>query len=184
MAIISVLAGASAVALQGSGKATSIAADSSKIFTALSEARQLAISANTRTRFVIVTAASGNPADWQMGRYGILREVSDLPAGETPYFELVGRLGKLGTGVYFQRGNEYGTGVFDSGSQSSGKLTGSGNVEYAYIEFLPSGGTTGTSTGNIFQIGRGIAPDGAADKAQYAMLGVSQQTGRIRIERK
>ncbi len=184
MAIISLLAGAGAVALQGNGKASSIATDAAKIFTALSEARQLAISSNTRTRFVIVTAASDKPEDWKMERYGILREVSDLPAGETPYFELVGRLGKLGTGVYFQKGSEYGTGVFDSGSQSSGKLIGTGNVEYAYIEFLPSGGTTGPSTGNIFQIGRGVTPDGSADETQYALLGVSQQTGRIRIQRK
>ncbi len=64
-------------------------------------------------------------------------------------------------GVFFgedQENEASGRGIFESRAQIS--LRGSA-VDYAYIEFQPSGGTSGNSTANIFSIVQGTAADQA-----------------------
>lgn len=180
VSIISILLGAGAVVLNG--KSTSLSTDSTKVFAAISEARQLAIASNTRTRFVIFTDNNGNPTDWQMRRYGILREQRGATPGAIPTFSLAGSLDDLGTGVYFQQTREYGKGVF--ANEDSGQVPGAGNARYAYIEFLPSGETAGSSSSNVFQLGRGVKPTSSPDETQGILIGVTQKVGRVRVEKK
>lgn len=179
VSIVSILAGAGAIALNG--KSASISTDSAKIFSMISEARQLAITANVRTRFIIFTGSERNPLEWHMRRYGILREQRDTLSGMTSSFEQVGSPNSLGAGVYFQQTKAYGKGVFES--EDSGKLPGAPNADYAYIEFLPSGMTTGASAANVFQIGLGDSSASSPDETQNIVIGVTQKVGRVRIEK-
>lgn len=179
IAILSILMSAGMVAFQGGGgRAAAISTDSTKVFSAIAEARQLAISANTRTRFIFFTDAPDNPKEWWLRRYAILREVKE----EIPYFEMAYAPWNLSPGLCFQRGTGYGDGIFAMESRASGAMPGAVTAEYAYIEFLPSGATAGASAATIFQIGREAVT--ASDTEQYALIGVSRQTGRVRMERK
>jgi prepilin-type N-terminal cleavage/methylation domain-containing protein len=177
IAILALLAGAGAFAFQWQ---PSLSAESGKIFSTIAEARQIAISQNTRTRFVILTDAGGAPVDSGLRRYGIMKEIAEYAMGASRYFELTGPLRELGVGLYFQQTETHGRGIFSH--TADGRFPGATEANYAYIEFLPSGETSAPSTENIFQIGRGTASESLAHNGQYIMVGVTQRTGRVRVE--
>jgi hypothetical protein len=146
----------------------------------LSMARDLAVTSNRATRFIVVSEQATNPGDSRLRSYGVLQYDMSLAQ-----FVLASPLKQLPTGVYFSedRGSEAaGRGIFDSRGQIA--IRG-GQVDYAYIEFQPTGGTKTSSGANIFSLAGGASADALLPNAvDYARLGVAQHTGRVRVERK
>jgi prepilin-type N-terminal cleavage/methylation domain-containing protein len=176
MAIVAVLSGATAM-MFSDGKALGIRTSSAQVSSTLSMARDLAVTSNRRTRFVVVTENASNPGDLRRKSFGVLQY-------DGSQFVPVSAWMQLPAGVYFtedQKNEATGQGIFDFRDQVM--LRGN-SVEYAYIEFLPSGGTKGSSGENIFSLAAGTAPDQIlAGKQDYARLGVAQHTGRVKVER-
>jgi prepilin-type N-terminal cleavage/methylation domain-containing protein len=179
MALVALLSGATAM-MFSDGRAVGIKTSASQISSTLTMARDLAVTSNRRTRFIVLTEANSNPADLRLKSYGVLQYDTALAQ-----YALASPLKHLPTGVYFDEDQENeaaGRGIFDS--QDKFTIRG-GEVEYAYVEFLPAGGTKATSGANIFSLVGGSAPGqplpGGKD---YARLGVAQHTGRVKVERK
>jgi prepilin-type N-terminal cleavage/methylation domain-containing protein len=179
MAIVAVLSGATAM-MFSDGKSLGIRSSSALVSSTLSMARDLAVTSNRRTRFAVVTENTANPGELRRKSYGVLQY--DDKSGE---FVVVSALKQLPAGVYFSEDPENeatGQGIF--GSRDHTPLRGT-SVEYAFIEFLPSGGTQGTSGENIFSLEAGTGADQTlSEKSDYARLGVAQHTGRVKVERK
>lgn len=178
MALVALLSGATAMMFSG-GRSTGITTSAVQISSALAMARDLAVTSNRRTRFIIVDEADGNPAALRRKSYGILQFDS-----ASSQWALVHPLEHLPTGVVFGEDPENeaaGRGVFDFRDQTT--LRG-GVVEYVYLEFLPAGGTTANSGANIFSLVGDAGPDQPAPATMdYARLGVAQHTGRVKVER-
>jgi prepilin-type N-terminal cleavage/methylation domain-containing protein len=191
MAIIVILAGVGVSAFQSGGRNSVVSTAAAEVSGMIEGARQLAISSNHRTRFFVVTGSSSNPKEWRLARYGVMRE-KRLDSGKSE-FNMVTPLKPLQSGAYFREDDESlasgvkgpSGGIFDSTSEDHATIQGE-NVEYAYIEFLPTGGTTGGSGQNLFKILR--APDAETapsedQRSNYARIGVAQHTGRVKIQR-
>ena len=176
MAILAVLSGATAM-MFSDGKTLGIRTSSALVSSTLSMARDLAVTSNRRTRFVVVTENAANPGELRRKSFGVLQY-------DGAQFVIVSAFKPLPAGVYFaedQENDATGQGIFDARDQVA--LRG-GSVEYAYIEFLPSGGTKGTSGENIFSLAAGTGADQVLPgKSDYARLGVAQHTGRVKVER-
>jgi|GEM_PF-4899733 prepilin-type N-terminal cleavage/methylation domain-containing protein len=176
MAIVAILSGATAM-MFSDGRALGIRTSSALVSSTLSMARDLAVTSNRRTRFVVVTENAANPDEMRRKSFAVLQY--DDTEGR---FVVVSAFKQLPAGVYFSedRTNEVaGQGIFNFRDQV---LFRGNPVEYAFIEFLPSGGTKGTSGENIFSIEAG-AGQGGETRADYARLGVAQHTGRVKVER-
>lgn len=179
MALVALLSGATAM-MFSNGRSAGIKTSAAEISGALTMARDLAVTSNRRTRFIIVTEADSNPGDLRLKSYGILQYDTALAQ-----YVLASPLKHLPTGVFFDEDQENeaaGRGIFDS--QDTAPIRG-GNVDYAYVEFLPAGGTKATSGSNIFSLVGGTAPgQPVPGSTDYARLGVAQHTGRVKVERK
>lgn len=179
MAIVALLSGATAMVFSD-GRSLGIQTSAAQVSSTLSMARDLAVTTNRRTRFMIVTEAATNPLDQQRKSYAVLQY--DETLGQ---FVPVSPLKALPAGVLFagdQENEAIGQGIFDSRAQV---VMRGASVDYAYIEFLPSGGTSGNSAANIFSITQGVSADqGPTHQANYARLGVAQHTGRVKVERR
>jgi prepilin-type N-terminal cleavage/methylation domain-containing protein len=179
MAIVAVLCGATAM-IFSDGRSLGIQTSAAQVSSTLSMARDLAVTSNRRTRFMVVTEDVTNPIDQRRKSYSVL-QYDDGSAEFVP----VSVAKALPAGVFFgedQENEASGRGIFESRAQIS--LRGSA-VDYAYIEFQPSGGTSGNSAANIFSIVQGTAADQApTQSANYARLGVAQHTGRVKVERR
>nr|MDQ3622894.1 prepilin-type N-terminal cleavage/methylation domain-containing protein [Verrucomicrobiota bacterium] len=153
IAIIGVLVAVGAFAFQGTGHSTAVSASAAQISTFLSGARQLAVSSNRKTRFIILTNSPANPEDWRLRRYAVMQEVSGTNSSK-PIFGLVTPLEQLRPGVYFQRDRADATDretsktLFDA--PDSMGIQNIAQAEYAFIEFLPTGATSTPSAENIF----------------------------------
>lgn len=193
MGILGLILSIGVGAFQASSKNTGVSASAVQITSAISGARQLAITKNCRTRFFIVTASASNPEEWRMQRYGVLKIADDtVDTGDDSKFELASRIDKLPSGVYFRENRH----ADEGGAPSSGSTSmfngsdvantelGGKNVEYAYIEFLPSGGTSRTASSNIFEIEKAPSGDKSIENNKnFIRVGVAQYTGRVKFER-
>lgn len=188
IAIIVILAAIGATILRGNTVGVSSAA--SQVSNAIASARQLAISKNCRTRFIIITDAVMNPEDWRLKRYTVLRipeNVADTTS--TSPFVQATELGDLGNGVFFRDNVHVDVGVnapnsmFKSTYRDQTQINGV-KVEYAYIEFLPNGTTSRSSTENIFEIEKAPSFDKSIpNNTNYVRIGVAQYTGRVKYQR-
>lgn len=188
MAIILLMVGMGAyVFTAGTGFAAALSSSSSQVSNNVSGARQLAVSNNCRTRFIVLTNNAENKEDWRLRTYGVLKEQPSAVVGGAPQFALVTQLDRLPTGIYFQR--DYRDTEAAQSTQMIDRIATTrvqdvSNAEYAYIEFLPTGGTSSTGRENIFLIERGTDPGvSLPNDPNYSRLGVAQHTGRVRIER-
>ena len=176
MAIVAVLSGATAM-MFSDGKTLGIRTSSAEVSSTLSMARDLAVTSNRRTRFVVVTENVSNPGELRRKSFGVLKH-------DGTQFVPVSAWKQLPAGVYFaedQKNEASGQGIFAFRDQV---LLRGNSVEYAYIEFLPSGGTKESSGENIFSLAAGTGPDQIlTEKRDFARLGVAQHTGRVKVER-
>ena len=197
IAIIGLAVGLGASAFSGGGRGQVLSTSAAQVSGMLSGARDLAISSNRVTRFFFVTAAESNPEEMKMRTYGVFQGSIPDVEGRRQY-SLVTELRSLGTGVYFSKDSETGgnqapvpedpTGTADEKPVvdriDRDVLRGEAGVEYTYIEFLPTGGTTSGSANNIFIIEPKAGPEQPIpNNANTVRLGVSQHTGRVKIER-
>ncbi len=187
IAIIGVLVGVGAFAFQGSGHSTAVSASAAQISTILSGARQLAVSSNRKTRFIIITNSPANPEDWRLRRYAVIQEISGTNSSK-PIFRIVTPLEQLRPGVFFQRDRadardrETSKTLFEE--PDSMGIQNVAQAEYAFIEFLPTGATSTPSAENIFVVERAVEPGVSLSNNQlYARIGVAQHTGRVKVER-
>jgi type II secretory pathway pseudopilin PulG len=178
-ALVALLSGATAMMFTN-GRSAGLQTSAAEISGALTMARDLAVTSNRRTRFIIVSGADDNPGTMRLKSYCILQYDPAQAA-----FATVFPLKHLPAGVYFDEDQENeaaGRGVFDFRDRINLRGTG---VDYAYVEFLPAGGTTAASGANIFSLVAGSAAGeplpGAKD---YVRLGVAQHTGRVKVERR
>lgn len=176
MAIVAVLSGATAM-MFSDGKSLGIRTSSAQVSSTLSMARDLAVTSNRRTRFVVLTESASNPGELRRKSFGVLQY-------DGVQFVPVSAWKQLPEGVYFaedQKNEAAGQGIFEFRDHVPWRGT---SVEYAYIEFLPSGGTKGTSGENIFSLAAGTTGEHIlSEKQDYARLGVAQHTGRVKVER-
>lgn len=182
MSVITVFVGGAA--FMWSGRASGLFADVSRVCAALSEARELALSSNVRTRFAIFTDTSGNPEAWRLRRFAILREVRSEEDGAPGGFVLASSPENLSRGIGFQPADKYGAGVFAATSRANANLPGATDAEYAYVEFLPSGEASKSAAASIFQLGRDVKTEAQFASEDWAAISVSRLTGRVRVERK
>lgn len=177
--IVAILSG-TATMMFSDARSVGIQTSAAQISSVLSMARDLAVTSNRRIRFIIVSNSGANAKDWRLRSYGVLKYDMDEAT-----FKVAMPLKSLPGGIYFgedQEGEASGHGVFDLQDQIT--IQGA-PVDYAYIEFLPTGGTTAVSGANVFSIlsGREAGAPIPGSK-NYARLGVAQHTGRVRMERK
>lgn len=188
IAIIALVAALGVGAFNSSGKNIAVPTAAATVSNAVSAARQLAITKNCRTRFIIVTE-SGDRSEWKLHRYGVLRVKPDtVDLGGTVEWELVGRMDDLPTGVYFREDthdeNDVGPGGTSMFAREENASIAGKSVKYAYIEFLPSGGTSEPTASNIFEVTRApSADDDIPDNKNYVRIGVAKATGRVKFER-
>jgi Tfp pilus assembly protein FimT len=182
MGILALLAGAG-TAVFTDMRSTGISGSTAQVGGALSMARDQAVAANRRVRFVIVTADSQNPQDWKLRKYGMLQQKGLDPTAND--WELVGPLSQLPNGVYFGKNEKDGSSVGSQMLERKANTTLQGKpVAYSYIEFLPNGAANDVSGSNIFSIaGRASADHEVINSSNVARVGVAQHTGRVRIER-
>jgi prepilin-type N-terminal cleavage/methylation domain-containing protein len=188
IAIIAILAVIGASVLSGSNVTISSAA--TQVSASIAGARQLAISKNCRTRFIIVTNKQTNRADWRLNRYAVLRVPENYAdTTGTSAFVQVTELAELGSGVYFRDNIHKDANVtapksmLDPTYVDTTRVNGE-DIEYAYIEFLPTGQTARTSTENIFEIEKAPTADiSPPNNMNYVRIGVSQYTGRVKFQR-
>lgn len=198
IAIIAILTTAGMRGFKG-WQGTSMTTSAGQIVSAISNARDLAVAENCRTRFIIVTGSSGNPSSWRLHRYGILRVPQDYPdiSGTAPFIPVTSGQ-DLTTGVYFRpdrhlsaataasltgtSGNQIKS-IFDQTNLDVGQLWGGEMAQYAYIEFQPSGGTTEESAQNIFEIEVAPSADIVTSGSNYVRFGVAHYTGSVEFER-
>lgn len=187
--LIVVLAGLGVYAFNNSGPSLALSTAASQVSTTVAGARQLAVSSNAKTRFVILADSDQNAPEWRMRTYGILKEERGVKVGNEPLFTMVSQLEQLPVGVYFApftgKLEIPKTDLFDPARFGTQSIQGKANAEYAYIEFLPTGGTT-TSTGhNVFMMERGAGPGEPLPNADANKVGVgvAQMTGRVKVER-
>lgn len=178
-ALVALLSGATAMMFSG-GRSVGIKTSAAQISSTLSMARDLAVTSNRRTRFIIVTGGDGDLGTMRLKSYGVLQYDS-----ATSRYVMAFPLKQLPAGVFFDEDQENeaaGRGIFDSLDKVEVR---GGEVDYAYVEFLPVGGTSATSGANIFSLVGGNAPGQPDPNAKdYARLGVAQHTGRVKVERK
>lgn len=179
MAVVAVLSGATAMMFTN-GRSVGIKTSAAQVSSMLSMARDLAVTSNRPTRFIIVSEQGTNPGDLRLKSYGVLQY--DISLAQ---YILASPLKQLPTGVYFyedQSNEAAGRGIFDSRDEFT--IRG-GQVDYAYIEFQPTGGTKTSSGANIFSLAGGVSADvPLPNTADSARLGVAQHTGRVRVERR
>ncbi|MGV3531374.1 MAG: pilus assembly FimT family protein, partial [Chthoniobacteraceae bacterium] len=72
--LIVVLAGIGVYAFTNQGSGMAITTAASQVSTAVAGARQLAVSSNARTRFIILADSDQNEEEWKLRTYGILKE--------------------------------------------------------------------------------------------------------------
>ncbi len=189
--LIVTLAGLGVYAFNNTGQSLAITTAATQVSTVVAGARQLAVTSNARTRFIILADSDQNEDAWRMRTYGILKEEAGVKLGSEPLFTLVSQLEQLPQGVYFapftdtlevkSTDGEF----FDEARFGTQQIQTKEDATYAYIEFLPTGGTT-TSTGrNVFMMVRGAAPGTPLPNADNNRvgIGVAQMTGRVKVER-
>lgn len=184
IAILAILAGASTKFFD-SARSSGISTSTAQVGGALSMARDMAVAANRRVRFVIVTDSAENPSEWRLRKYGILQQNSLDPSSDD--WQLSAPLMQLPTGVFFGKNEKSVAGSVTGGQMldrtAVASLQGK-NISYSYIEFLPSGGANNASGANIFAIMGRSSSDGQVINSQNAAyVGVAQHTGRVRIEK-
>lgn len=175
MALIALLSGAAGLMITDT-RGVGIRNAAAQISGDLALARDLAVTGNRRTRFAIVSEADANSPELRLRTYMILQAG---PGSGT--FEIAKPPSHLPDGVTFSvdsASETSGRGVFDNVDRTS--LRGQ-EVEYAYIEFLPTGGTTSASGENIFAVSR--TENAGRPSPDMARLGVSMHTGRVRFDR-
>jgi prepilin-type N-terminal cleavage/methylation domain-containing protein len=197
MAIIAALMTAGLRIFNGMNAGT-VSTSMTRVMDTISSARELAVTENCRTRFIIVTGSGGwdAPAAWALHRYGVLRVPQDYPdtSGTAP-FQPVSQGEDLADGVYFRPDRHEtlnlaasGTAaaiksIFDPGNIDQGPLWGGRTAQYAYIEFQPSGQTTEPSSQNTFEIEPSPSAGITTNAKNYVRFGVGQYTGRVRFQR-
>ena len=191
LALIIVLAGMGVYAFNSQGSSMAITTAATQVSTTVSGARQLAVSTNAKTRFIILADSDQNEDEWKLRTYGILKEEVGVKVGNEPLFTLVSQLEQLPVGVYFAPFDQQvdlavpDGQMFDESRLGTQPIQTRDQAQYAYIEFLPTGGTT-TSTGrNVFMMLRGAGPAEALPNSENNKvgIGVSQMTGRVKVER-
>ncbi|MGV3533771.1 MAG: pilus assembly FimT family protein [Chthoniobacteraceae bacterium] len=189
--LIVVLAGIGVYAFTNQGSGMAITTAASQVSTAVAGARQLAVSSNARTRFIILADSDQNEEEWKLRTYGILKEEVGVKVGNEPLFTMVSQLEQLPAGVYFAPFDEQlditvnDGQMFEESRLGTQPIQGRQDAQYAYIEFLPTGGTT-TSTGrNVFMMLRAAGPGEPLPNAENNKvgIGVAQMTGRVKVER-
>jgi prepilin-type N-terminal cleavage/methylation domain-containing protein len=189
ISIIVVMVGIGGYLFSGNSSfAAALSASTNQVAGAIEGARQLAVTNNCRTRFGVLTNNAANKDEWRLRTYVVLKEApgSSL-TGNGAVFSVVTPLEQLRTGIYVQRDStidlpENGKGLLDRTAACS--LQGVASAEYAYIEFLPTGAATTSTSENIFKIERAMEPGvSLPNNHNFARIGVAQHTGRVRVER-
>ncbi len=177
------------------GSGVLLSTSTTQVSNMISGARQLAVSQNCRTRFYILLNEDPNKPEWRLRGYGILKQELGVTDNGEPYFRPASGLNLLREGIYFQRdlpvdGQDNDSEPLPEGQQLLDRKPGEmsfqnvNKVRYAYIEFLPTGGTTTPSAGNIVRLERGLEPGvPMPNQTDYARIGVAQHTGRVKVER-
>jgi hypothetical protein len=133
-------------------------------------------------RFAIIGGNASNPESWRWQRYGVLKQQGLDPNGSD--WEVAAPFTQLPAGVYF--------GKDERAAGSAGQMverTANGTIQgkavtYSYVEFLPNGTTETVSGANIFSLAnQPAAASGNVNLARTSHVGVSQHTGRVRVER-
>lgn len=188
ISIIVVMLGMGAYIFGGNGSfAAALSTSTTQVAGAIEGARQLAVTTNCRTRFGILTNNPANRQDWKLRSYVVLKEAPGSGLNGAPSFSVVTALEQLRTGIYMQR--DVSLALPEGGRQmlertATCPLQDVGSAEYAYIEFLPTGAATTSTAENIFVIERGIEPGvSMPNNHNITRIGVTQHTGRVRVER-
>ncbi|RYD66698.1 MAG: prepilin-type N-terminal cleavage/methylation domain-containing protein [Verrucomicrobiaceae bacterium] len=199
--IIAVIAAIGMTAFSGGGPGVLLSTSTAQVSSMLSGARQLAVSQNCRTRFYILLNEDPNKPEWRLRGYGILKEELGVSDGSKGVFVPATGLNLLREGIYFQRElpEEGETDPVDPGTEpESGEerkpvldrtpelmsFQNIDGVKYAFIEFLPTGGTETASAYNILRLERGLEPGvSMPNQTNYVRIGVAKHTGRVKIER-
>ena len=183
MAILAIMMALGAKALFSSNRNTILSSAAPQVASTISAARQLAITKNRKTRFAIIVTSS--KSEWDKHRYGVLSiPEGDPPNIDNPTFEPVARFEDLPEGVYFRDNQHKGTGETGSVFHTTSDVDFGGNsARYAYIEFLPTGGTSSATGMNIFEMQRAPSADKEVETKDYIRFGVAQYTGRVKVER-
>jgi prepilin-type N-terminal cleavage/methylation domain-containing protein len=191
IAIIVVMVGMGAYIFSGNSSfAAALSTSTSQMAGAIEGARQLAITSNCRTRFAVLTNSTSNKDEWRLHSYVILKEdpgssLSSLTG--QPTFAVVTPIEQLRSGIYVQRDTSL---ELPKDTRQMLERTATCTVqnvpaaEYAYIEFLPTGAATTTTGENIFVVERAVEPGvSLPNNHNFARIGVTQHTGRVRVER-
>jgi hypothetical protein len=192
IAIIVILAAIGATVLRGS--TVGVSSSASQVSNSISSARQLAITKNCRTRFIVVTDSTANREEWRLKRYAVLRIPENMADTTTKtVFVQASEFGELGTGIFFRdnvhtdNGLPPATSMFKPTTQRDKTQINGEEVEYAYIEFLPNGTTSRVSNENIFEIEKAPSyntpPNPSNPNKNYVRIGVAQYTGRVKYQR-
>ncbi len=167
--------------------AAALSTSTSQVAGAIEGARQLAVSSNTRTRFAILTNSEDNKEEWRLRSFVVLKEAPGSSYAGAASFSPITALEQLRAGIYVQTDSSLD--LPEGGKQmlertETTRIQGIDGVEYAYIEFLPTGAATTPTGENIFMIERAVTPGvSLANNHNFARIGVTQHTGKVRIER-
>lgn len=179
IAILAVLAGAM-VAAFGPGQ-QGLQTSMTQVASTASLARDLAVTSNRRVRFVIVDGSAANPDGWRWQRYGILKQAG-LDPDSSPW-EVAAPFSQLTGGVYFGKNEQSSLGAGQMVDRTASGLIQGKAVTYSYVEFLPTGAAETVSGANIFSLARKADANGTAlNAANIPHIGISQHTGRVRVE--
>lgn len=179
IAILAVLASA-AVATMGAGQ-SAVKTSVTQVASTASLARDLAITSNRRVRFAIIDGSETNPEAWRWQRYGVLKQQGLDPNASD--WEMAAAFTQLPAGASFGR-NEQSAGTDGQMVERTAVGTIQGkSVTYAYVEFLPNGAADTVSGANIFSLRGRSAEGGSVDASRITHVGISQHTGRVRVER-
>lgn len=183
MALIMALAGAAIFQTSRAGLPAASAAV--QLRSLLSNARELAITTNTRTRVAFVT--EGGPSDdgWAYRACVVLQRQfvggGDEDEDSSPWRQvLASPVEMMPSGIYFDPSSPV-FGVSDLHQRQGGSVAE--NFRYGYVEFQPTGGTTQSSAQNIVVLIPSTGPgEPAVNPDMRALIGVARTSGRIRIE--
>jgi len=188
ISIIVVMLGIGAYIFGGNSSfAAALSTSTTQVAGGIEGARQLAVTTNCRTRFGVLTNDPANKEEWRLRSYVVLKEAPGSSLNGQAAFSAVTSVEYLRTGIYVQR--DVSVDLPKGGKQmlertATTALQDVASAQYAYIEFLPTGAATTSTSENIFMIERGMEPGvSLPNNHNFARIGVTQHTGRVRIER-
>ena len=190
VAIMVILISIGVRAFTSLGKGLPMRTAITQVSDSLSSARQLAISSNANTRFVVITDPT---QPFRYGTFGILKETYIATSGSFSYIAAE-PFQSLPGGIYFQADSsaDNSANYMPKGNPSDpepGQLAVRGQIVaedgYRVVEFHPTGDTATSNEENLFVMGRGSSPGVLLSDTidpDKATIVVGSSTGRVKVQ--